>query len=373
MKESCSDSCKRISIYERNSSVELLRIIAMLCIVLSHACCHSGLDKLSILLTFNGFFIQWGTLGNLGVAVFILISGYYLYDQKINTKSVCKLLAQIWFYSISIFVICFFFVGYNYSFVDVLTAFFPVSFAQHWFATDYIILILFSPFFNIAIKSMQKKQIESLLLMIIAWWAISMVTQQKIGFIVNFHAYYLIGAYFKKYPDNFLKNKGMKLASASLAMLFFSTVVLDYLSRFSLYFFSYANNMYLTNSLLILGAAVGMFATAIYSTPYHSKPINTIAGCTFAVYLIHENPAVRVLLWNDLLKISDYNDNPYLFLYIIFCVIAVFAAATIIELIRQKTIANIMTNAVLSGIGKIRGVIRRCLAHLSKITADSSC
>ena len=93
----------------RNSSVELLRILAMGMIVLSHICCHSGFDYTYSLLSLNRLFVQFGLLGDLGVAVFLLISGYF--RSGFRTRALSRLLTQVWFYSVSLFLVCRFVLG----------------------------------------------------------------------------------------------------------------------------------------------------------------------------------------------------------------------------------------------------------------------
>ena len=99
----------------RNSAVELLRILAMLMIVLSHICVHSGFDSTYSLLTVNRLFVQFGYLGNLGVVLFVLISGYFQCTAGFRPQSISRLLAQVWFYSVSLFLLCRFGFGFSYT------------------------------------------------------------------------------------------------------------------------------------------------------------------------------------------------------------------------------------------------------------------
>jgi len=89
----------------RNSAIELLRIIAMLFIVLSHFCVHSNFNLSQMPFSFNKTILQWGALGNLGVDIFMIISGFFLCKSKLKTKSISKLLTQVWFYSVFLFFI----------------------------------------------------------------------------------------------------------------------------------------------------------------------------------------------------------------------------------------------------------------------------
>lgn len=67
---------------ERNSSVELLRIIATFMIVISH-CCFHGFYKSNVGYTWissdiNRIILQLFNMGSLGVDIFIIIMGYYM-------------------------------------------------------------------------------------------------------------------------------------------------------------------------------------------------------------------------------------------------------------------------------------------------------
>ena len=67
----------------RNSNIELLRIIAMLVIVGCHFATHGGFDFNSQSVTLPR--LWWNVLemgGNFGVDVFVLISGYFLIENK---------------------------------------------------------------------------------------------------------------------------------------------------------------------------------------------------------------------------------------------------------------------------------------------------
>ena len=91
---------------ERNSNIEILRIISMIFIVMSHYTVHSGIELTSLPLGINRFILEVTRLGNIGVIIFMLISGYYLIEQKsIQLKKVLKLYLQILFYSPIIYLV----------------------------------------------------------------------------------------------------------------------------------------------------------------------------------------------------------------------------------------------------------------------------
>lgn len=64
---------------ERNSSLELLRIVAMLMIVAFHFFRHGGFDFPEDSFTVNRIYYQFVLMfGNFGNAVFVFLSGYFL-------------------------------------------------------------------------------------------------------------------------------------------------------------------------------------------------------------------------------------------------------------------------------------------------------
>ena len=76
----------------RESNIELLRILAMIMIIAHHFACHSNFDFPLTEVTFNRVWIQFMHLGGkIGVDVFVLISGYFLINQKeIKVNKVLK-------------------------------------------------------------------------------------------------------------------------------------------------------------------------------------------------------------------------------------------------------------------------------------------
>ena len=85
----------------RNSNIELLRLIAMLMILLSHSSVHGGFPHENSAIMFNNFFLDAIVLGNIGVDIFFLISGYFLcYQTTLNYSALFRLLFQVLFYSI---------------------------------------------------------------------------------------------------------------------------------------------------------------------------------------------------------------------------------------------------------------------------------
>jgi len=89
---------------QRNSSIELLRVILMLVIVMCH--CSASIMSVQVNNNLNKWFLQLTNLSNLMVDIFVLISGYYICKLKFSFKKVLIILLQVVFYSVGSYVFC---------------------------------------------------------------------------------------------------------------------------------------------------------------------------------------------------------------------------------------------------------------------------
>lgn len=74
---------------QRNSSIELLRIIAMFMILMCHFIVHNGYDVLKLPLGPERIFLQlvMQSGGTIGVDIFFSISAWFFLDKKQTVKS----------------------------------------------------------------------------------------------------------------------------------------------------------------------------------------------------------------------------------------------------------------------------------------------
>ena len=337
---------------ERNSSIELLRIVAMLFIILSHLCVHNGISLSQMPPSLNKTLMQWGTLGNLGVDIFVLISGYFLSTLTFKRRRLIELLTEVWLYSAILAALSFFVFDIVPGQKAFLKICMPTVFAEYWFFSAYVVLLLLSPFLNLLIERMSRADFKRLLLILLSLWVLipTATTQLMYGNeIAQLILFYLIGAYFRKHPDNLFEKKRVRVLCTAVfwVLLLFSSVFIDHvaaklfpsLAGHGLHFFS-------RNSLFVVGIAVGMFASAVYRKPFTNRFINTVASCTFGVYLLHDNHLFRQALWTRIFPIKAIYGSPLFPLYAVLIVFTVLSACTVIEWIRQKTVAAPISRAV---------------------------
>ena len=141
----------------RNSNLEILRIICMLMIVLSHLCQH-GILQFPDSPDFNVVFYVLGRYsGQIGVLVFIMISGYFLAAKDVTIKKLFRLMLEIWFYSFVILAISMLCMGDSMTGDMIGYSVAPILRGQWWFVTAYIFLMMLSPFINAAVRNIDGK------------------------------------------------------------------------------------------------------------------------------------------------------------------------------------------------------------------------
>ena len=94
-----------IPIKNRESGLELFRIITMLLIVIHHYVVNSGITsylQLSQAPTKFFFFYCVGAFGKTGINCFVLITGYFMCRSKITLRKFLKLFLEVMFYKITI-------------------------------------------------------------------------------------------------------------------------------------------------------------------------------------------------------------------------------------------------------------------------------
>lgn len=326
---------------KRNSSVELLRIVAAGMIIASHCAFHGILEKHGpdIGVSFNKFFLQSIQMGSLGVDIFVIITGYYMVDKMPSIRKVARLFQQILFYSLLSFTVAILFCPEKLNIFEILRSFFPVLFGRYWFATTYVVLYIFTPFINIGLKQIaqDKKQYQKMMaVMLLLWSVLPTFTRADLGSsseVILFIMLYTIGAYFHFFPSVAKKHCIDMLLLLAVTCWFGIVLVgmvcgsvVPYLSDHITYFFK-------KESPITLFTAV-LFVVCFLQKIFYRRWINVMAGGAFASYLLTDNYLVRELLWNSIIKVDNLIDRFWLPAYILFCVLLLYLLAMLIEQFR---------------------------------------
>ena len=348
---------------ERNISIDILRILSMLAIVIFHA-----QSKTEILSSYgagkSGWLSHWGLQSLCYVAVncYVLISGYFLSNE--NTKFNIKKILNIWFavefWSIVLFVMSSIYIG-EFSFHSFLIALFPVTFREYWFVTVYIALYILAPYINKLINNLDKKQYKKLLLTVLILFSIwptltpysgedGVIGINGIGGtnLIWFMTVYIIAGYIRKFYDPEI-NKPIKYLIGYIVSIVIMLIFQAAMSVVDIMFGSGGNyGTWMMNyaSIVNIFASVMIFTFFVCCKLKVSNNVKKIilflSKGTFGVYLIHEHPLVRPILWNP---VKNSNVSSFVGLKYLVCIltiaISVFIVCCILENIRLWIFNNV--------------------------------
>ena len=167
---------------------------------------------------------------------------------------------------------------------------------------------------------------------------------EKLTNLIPIFIMYLIVGYIKRFRIE-KKNNARKhwiVALVFYLLLFVSFYVITLLGIKSGNEFILANRYFYRelNSPFIVAICTEMFI-AIMETPItYNRLINTIAGCTFGVYLIHSNRWMLGIL-SKIFPIYEEHRPLYILLYAILAFLIIYSFCTIIDLIRVNTVGKL--------------------------------
>ena len=134
---------KKVLEKQRNSTIELLRILCILMIVFMHLVgiwwdyCDNLFDK--------EFVIFVNSLCNCAVTIFMLISGYY--GIRFNLRKIVQFEMMVIFYSILFIFMQYSLIG-GVGMKEMVKSVFPLLTSKYWFYTAYVIIFFVSPYIH---------------------------------------------------------------------------------------------------------------------------------------------------------------------------------------------------------------------------------
>ena len=333
---------------KRNSSFELLRIIAMLMIVANHYRTYGRYFDSTADIGLNTFFLNvFEMFGSPACSLFALITGYFMIN--VNTKEkyyrrIIPTVLELYFYQFVIFGMVAISGINDIGFMNILELLFPFMHGN-WYVAYYIILFFLIPFINPFLKNMEKSTYKKLLFTVIVIYSVLptiMFRGWKFSEVDFFVVMYLIGAYIRlhvkcNYPNRY--NLFISLGFASLSII--SVAAVMYLAKLTGSDYVFINSIYLSNYESITSMGFAVFLFLYFSNLKFSNSFVDIVGkATLGVYLIHDNTLLQHPIWRVFWSNFDYFYNPYLHLFL--KVLLVFAVCVIIDVMREYTIGRAM-------------------------------
>lgn len=339
---------------QRQANLELLRIIAMLMVILTHTVNHGNILYSTTEGSFD-YYLAWALFGISFVCInlYVLISSYFLIDGRFSTYKLAKLEAQVLFYALGITLVYWIFGDVEHEVKYMVYSVTPVASDFYWFITMYVGMYILAPFMNRFIRMLTKRQLEFLMavcFLLFSVWPNVFYYSSALNIAGGvcttwFLVVYLFGAWLKLYyrPDG---KFGKHLLRAVLALFSIpvSRFLIELLLKTPLGNISFLDDLmwgyslfYTYSSVLVCLAA---FLTFIAFLNLEIKPgkaakvINVLASTSFGVYLLHDHYYVRESLW-AVLNMPQYIGKWYLVFVIILAVIAIYLICSVVEILRQ--------------------------------------
>ena len=344
---------------QRDSNIELLRIVSMLMIVAYHLI-SNGLLKFNgngtydiwangsvMNKIFSAFFYPGGAVGNM---LFFMITGYFLAGCN-KVRSFKTIVTETIFYSSGLCLL-FLFLKYGIKIAihnygggkTMLSSFFlPVTGGRNWFATAYILLLLLIPVLNVFFDSLNKTRLVVFLLFFdffVAGLGYFLSVPFYDLYITIF--YYGCGVFVKRFVciDN---EKKIHLLLCS----FLFWCITAFVAYGFFLFNTQGETLYSMICVWFLRTtfaplcAFFFFAFMVSLKIGEKKVINLIASSTFAVYLIHGSVFQR-MIWDNIFQINTIVYQKKCFpLLSIFIVIVIFISCFCIDFLLKMIVKKI--------------------------------
>ena len=330
-------------IRQRDMNFELLRIISMLFIIALHYIEHSRLVEKIEMYSFNYIFIDAvRALAMIAVNLYVLISGYYMIQSKIKIKKVIYIWALTLFYSI-IMLIASIFLGRRQQIVTIIKALLPFSAGIYWFVTAYMALYILIPFLNKLLLNLSKKQYQLILIILFGIIVVvksifpdnNYIEPSVNGNSVSWLIYvYMLGGYIRLQWNRKINKKLCLIIPLCIAILI--AIVRAILGKY----FGINMNQLLQSVNVLNFISMLCFFLYFKEVKIRNEKINNIIGkmvaSTFAIYLIHNNPNFRPLLWKKVMGAFEFANSPLLVFHFFISIIGIFLISVMIDLLRRK-------------------------------------
>lgn len=326
---------------ERNSNIELLRIICMIFIIGGHLIMYHSVD---FTIGTSDYYISniMRSFFMCAVNTFVIISGYF--GIKFNLKKLIKLDIKVIAYSVGILIVMVILGIHQVDIKKDILLFIPVATKRYWFISIYFVLCIISPILNKFIDVIEQCKLKMVIIVITSLFYIlptilycinaPTITGDSGYGIINFISLYIIGRYIKYYNVN-NKKKGiyLNIYILSVGSLFLANHVLSKVFGF------YFNTFISYDTIFNLFAAYGLFMFFL-NINIKSRVINALSKNSLAVYIIHMQPIFSKYLFIDLLKVTSLQGFGYI-ISIFTIPIVIYLSCWCIEFIRVKVFNEI--------------------------------
>lgn len=295
----------------RESSIELLKIAAIILIIISHIVqtirsenpditfqdyvlnlAASTTNIQYIILNIFAYFGAWGN------NIFFVCSAWFLLrSPKCNKRKCFFMLIEIWVISVAILIITYIIGHGNISKKIIVYSLFPTTFSNNWYLTCYLLFYLIHPFLNDIIWNMSKQSLFRIsAFMFILYFGFNFIKNDLFfpSFIILWITIYFVMAYMQLYCKNFADNihHNIILLAFGLAGFIGIALVTNFMGLHISFFEDKILYWVVTWNPFLLISSIAMF-NLMRGVHFKSPFINYVSKLSLLIYIIHENIILR--------------------------------------------------------------------------------
>lgn len=345
----------------RNSSFEILRLIAMFMIVFEHCLLATSLHTGNVLSTIDN--ISWAleALTVCAVNEFFLISGYFA-SENANLKRIIKILLKAIFYSFIIYIICVIIGWDTLSTRGIITYALPDVFRKYWFMQVYIAMSAIMPYVARMLNTLNQKQHITLITISLILFSLhqtfipvryTLDTTQGYGIIWAI-TLVIVGNYLKKYGNDFID----KIRTRYFVFGYIVIACIMFISNYLIVKYGIAQgvtsraNFYAYNSITVFLQSVCLLCVFIRigKKDICNKFVNYVASSVLVIYLISAHPDMLYNIWSKFIKIELLINIPLLYIIVaiitslLVMAVCILIDKTIDKLIKFDKISNMISS-----------------------------
>ena len=315
----------------------------MFMILMCHFIVHNGYDVLKLPLGPERIFFQlvMQSGGTIGVDIFFSISAWFFLDReqtiKSNLKRVWIMERELLFWSLILVTFYLVFDRADLGMKLMAKSVMPLSMGLWWYATAYAVFLALLPFLAKGLKALGREYHLALASTVLVIWGLTSFIPGMVrindGFFGFIYLFILISAY--KWYRTFTTRQVWLMIGTGLGFFLLYTCASITLSLLGHDMGIYINGSWKLPAIMI---GFGMFLLFDRVT-FHNRTINRIAQSAFAVYLITDYAASEKLLWTRLFNLQDLYQQPFAILQILGILLAIYAACTLLDFVRQGLFA----------------------------------
>lgn len=352
----------------RQTSLELLKILAAAGIVGHHFILYNGFNVFTTPLSINTFFLEAIIFpgGKTGVFLFFAASSWFLSNKhaslKLSLRKLWILEREVLFWSLSLLSAVFIIDRSLLSPTIILHSLFPMSTNMWWYVTSYGIFLLIHPYLNKGLQLIGRQAHAQLCIVMFTMWSLiagfnPFAELNMADGITLFVYLYTLISFLRWHtlfrytttdkPSDSLASENThqpksSMKSISFILLFsgFSLLTAGNISGQLLFllFGSWSKSaVFLASSTWKLPIMLIGFGalTAARNSEWRFAPVNIVAKSSLAVYLITEYPPMREILWKRLFNLSPMYNSWFLVAYTCGVIVLVVVACFVLDSIRR--------------------------------------